>query len=65
MLVLSRHQNESIIITTPEGRRIVVTVVDTRIDKARIGIAADAEVIIHRSEVQDRIDAGEAFRVKN
>ncbi len=42
----------------------MLTVVDIRGDKVRIGIAADADVTIHRSEIQDRIDAGVAARVR-
>lgn len=53
MLVLSRHRDESIII---DGR-IVVTVVEIRGDKVRLGISAPAEVPVHREEVQERIDA--------
>lgn len=51
MLVLSRKRNESIVI---DGN-IVVTVVDIRGDKVRLGIEAPKEVPIHRSEVYDAI----------
>ena len=51
MLVLSRHRDESIII----GDDIVVTVVDIRGDKVRIGIKAPDDVTIHRREVYERI----------
>lgn len=47
MLVLSRKKNETIMI----GDNIVVTVVDIRGDKVRIGIEAPKEVAVHRSEV--------------
>lgn len=47
MLVLSRKKNESIVI---DGN-IVVTVVEVRGDKVRLGIEAPREVPIHRSEV--------------
>ena len=47
MLVLSRHRDESIII----GDDIVITVVDIRGDKVRIGIAAPAEISVDRYEV--------------
>lgn len=51
MLVLSRHQNEQIII----GHDIVITVVDIRGDKVRLGIEAPKETSVHRSEVYNQI----------
>ena len=47
MLVLSRKRNESIII---DGS-IVITVVEIRGDKVRLGIEAPREVPIHRQEI--------------
>ena len=47
MLVLSRKLNEQIRI----GDDIVVTVVEIRGDKVRLGIDAPAEIPIHRREV--------------
>lgn len=47
MLVLSRKKNESIIIDD----RIVITVVEIRGDKVRLGINAPRDVPVHRSEV--------------
>ena len=63
MLVLSRKKSESIVI---DGN-IVITVVDVRGDKVRLGIDAPREVPIHRSEVQAAIKSeqesvGEANR---
>ncbi len=51
MLVLSRRRDESIIIAD----NIVVTVVDIRGDKVRLGIDAPREVPVHRQEVFDAI----------
>lgn len=51
MLVLSRQRDESIII----GDNIVVTVVDIRGDKVRLGIEAPPEVSVHRREVYEAI----------
>jgi len=49
MLVLSRQRDESIII----GDNIVVTIVDVRGDKVRLGIEAPREVSVHRREVYE------------
>ena len=51
MLVLSRHRDESIII----GDDIVITVVDIRGDKVRLGINAPTEISVHRQEVYEAI----------
>jgi carbon storage regulator len=51
MLVLSRHRDESIVI----GDNIVITIVDIRGDKVRIGIAAPIEIPVHRREVHEAI----------
>jgi carbon storage regulator len=51
MLVLSRQRDESIMI----GDSIVVTIVDIRGDKVRLGISAPAEVPVHRQEVYEAI----------
>ena len=47
MLVLSRKKNESIVIDD----NIVITIVEVRGDKVRLGIQAPKDVPIHRSEV--------------
>lgn len=51
MLVLSRQKDESIMI----GDNIVITVVDIRGDKVRLGINAPTEVPVHRQEVYEAI----------
>ncbi len=51
MLVLSRQRDESIII----GDNIVLTVVDIRGDKVRLGIDAPKEIPVHRQEVYEAI----------
>jgi len=51
MLVLSRQRDESIII----GDNIVVTIVDVRGDKVRLGIQAPTEIPVHRREVYEAI----------
>jgi carbon storage regulator len=51
MLVLSRKKNESIVINTD----IVITVVEIRGDKVRLGIVAPKDVPVHREEVYEAI----------
>ena len=51
MLVLSRKKNESIVI----DEDIVVTVVEIRGDKVRLGIEAPRNIPVHRREVLDAI----------
>jgi carbon storage regulator len=51
MLVLSRHRDESIMI----GDDVVITIVDIRGDKVRLGIQAPQHVPVHRQEVYDAI----------
>lgn len=56
MLVLSRKKNESIVI----DENIVITVVEIRGDKVRLGIQAPREVPIHRSEIHAAIQSERA-----
>lgn len=58
MLVLSRKTNESIVIND----NVIVTVVEIRGDKIRLGIEAPKDVIVHRREVYDAIKRAEAER---
>lgn len=51
MLVLSRQIDECIVI----GENIIVTIVDIRGDKVRLGIEAPSEVPVHRQEVYEAI----------
>ena len=51
MLVLSRRPNESIVIND----KIVITVIELRGDKVRLGIEAPRDVPVHRSEVYTAI----------
>ncbi len=51
MLVLSRHRDESIMI----GDDVVITIVDIRGDKVRLGIEAPQHIPVHRQEVYEAI----------
>lgn len=53
MLVLSRQIDQSIVI----GDDIVITVVDVRGDKVRLGIEAPKNVTVHRREIWEAIRA--------
>jgi len=56
MLVLSRKPGESIRV----DENIIVTIVEIRGDKVRLGIEAPREISVHRSEVYDAIKRKEA-----
>jgi carbon storage regulator len=60
MLVLSRKKNESIVIDD----NIVITVVEVRGDKVRLGIQAPRDVPVHRSEVHAAIHADQPEDVR-
>ena len=51
MLVLSRRRNESIVISD----NIIVTIVDVRGDKVRLGIDAPTEIPVRRRELYEAI----------
>lgn len=51
MLVLSRYRDESIYI----GDDVIVTIVDIRGDRVRLGIQAPPNVSVHRQEIYDAI----------
>ncbi len=56
MLVLTRKTQESIII----GEDIVLTVIEIRRDRVRLGIKAPKEVSVHRRELYEAIKHGKA-----
>ena len=51
MLVLSRKEGETITITLPNGKEIIVSLVQLRRSSARIGIEAPPEIHVLRSEL--------------
>lgn len=51
MLVLSRTRDESIVI----GDDVMITVVEIRGDKVKLGISAPLSVSVHRLEVYEAI----------
>lgn len=53
MLVLSRQRDETIMI----GDEIMITIVDIRGDKVRLGITAPTSIAVHRKEVYEAIKA--------
>lgn len=55
MLVLSRKQNEQIVIGLG-GQTIVVRVVEISRSKVRLGITAPDDVPVHREQVWKRLD---------
>ena len=54
MLVLSRKKNEKIVIA---GGEIVLTIVEIRGDKVRLGIDAPRDISVNRGEVQAAMDS--------
>ena len=51
MLVLSRKKDQSVRI----GSDIVITIIEIRGDKVRLGFSAPKDVSIHRQEVYEKI----------
>ena len=58
MLVLSRKSRESVVIGGSDGlhRLLKITVLDIRSGNVKLGIEADADIPVHRSEVWERIN---------
>jgi carbon storage regulator len=52
MLVLSRKRDEQIVI----GGNIVITVIDVRGDKVRLGIQAPQDIPVHRQEIYEALE---------
>src|SRR6185437_9330953 len=61
MLVLARQKDQSIVI----GDDVVVTVVDIRGDKVRLGIAAPRDVSVHRQEIYNLVKKNQGAAAGN
>lgn len=57
MLVLTREVSEGLDITTPDGVRMHIHIIEVRGHKVRIGIDAPKEYVVWRTEIQEQIDA--------
>lgn len=60
MLVLSRKRDERIVIAD----NIVITIVEIRGDKVRLGIEAPREVSVHRQEIYNAVQADKSAAAK-
>ena len=62
MLVLSRKNQESVVVGGVDGfhRLLRVKVLEISRGKVRLGFEVDAEVPVHRAEVWERIHGGQA-----
>lgn len=60
MLVLSRKQEESVVVggSSAFGRVLKVTVLEIGSEHVKLGFEANDDIPIHRSEVLERIRAG-------
>ena len=60
MLVLTRKINQAIMIKSPQGGEIEVTVVEIRgADQVRLGVNAPRDVAVDRTEIRERKQQGE------
>jgi carbon storage regulator len=59
MLVLSRKEQEAVMVAGPGGESCLVkiTVLEIRMGQVRLGIEADGDVPVHRWEVWQRLSA--------
>lgn len=57
MLVLSRARGEQVVI----GQSLIVTVLEVRGDRVKLGFEGPPEISIHRQEVHQRIAAESVY----
>lgn len=53
MLILSRLEDESIVIVLPDNRLVTVQVTRIKSDRCRLGIDAPDDIPVHRREIYD------------
>lgn len=53
-LILTRRVNETLVITTPTGEEIRMTVLGVKGNQVRIGSTANTDVTIDREEIHER-----------
>ncbi len=61
MLILNRNKNESVVI----NENVVVTVVEIRGDRVRLGFEAPKDITIHRQEIHEIIQHEKEEKSKN
>lgn len=54
MLILGRVIDEVVVITTPSGETVRVTLVDVRGKRVKLGFQASLDVVIDREEINIR-----------
>ena len=57
MLLLTRRIGQTIVISTPLGPVYVTVMSIDAGERVRLGIAANEEIVVHRSELYDKIGA--------
>lgn len=62
MLILSRLVGETIYIDNGTGTPIQITVMGVKGNQVRIGIVAPPDVPVHRKEIYERIQRGDALK---
>lgn len=60
MLVLSRKNNEAVVVDAGGGpdRRLTITVLDITRGRVKLGFDVAADVVVHRREVWERTNNG-------
>ena len=59
MLILTRRPGETLIIETPAGKQIKVTVLEVKGNQVRIGTDAPDDIAIVREELLEKLSAEE------
>jgi carbon storage regulator len=57
MLILTRRPGETLIVETPDGERITVTVLEVKGNQVKIGTDAPDDVSIVRKELLEKLPA--------